>query len=522
MKLKGMIFVLVIFFFYLGTVRADDLDNRQKALNIIADFADKFCKEVPRIGKSSSKEITGDTKLELKGLLKKIADLGFGVRAKYNSNNYEGLLQTDLASTIQDNIKCRLKIWGDLKDKLLTDQPTSKTNKKPNSKPIDHQQTHFSPNVQIASNNQSGGITAQNVTQNTNIIFIDGVTIKEFEEVVDKNNKLDEFAKVTYEQGVHAFDTARKTLDKGQYGTAIDFLNLAANLMKKPEPYIYLGSSYLALSKGKEAVQAYKNAINLDKNNRVAWIGLGLAYKELKKHEEAINALNTALSIYSNDCSTRSSLGDVFLETGRFSDARLQFETATNQDHNCAQSYLGLALTENAEMTATGVVTEDRVNKLFQYLNKVLEIDPYNEMANEALALFTGKRKIQAPPENADALIHFGLAEKLFSMGDYKEALAEYKEAAIYEPNNSTIHLFMGDAYLNMQQWDEAIKCYKHSADLDPANFRAWRFLGDTYERLGRLTDAKAAYEKSLQINPDYLLAKKNLYLVKQKIMNSE
>jgi hypothetical protein len=98
---------------------AATLEQEQQALNIIAEFADKFCKDINQQGGSHKLEVTGDAKAKLTGVVKQLADLGFEGAAKYNSQNYEGLLQTDLLAALKDNNSCRLQIWNDLKGKLL-------------------------------------------------------------------------------------------------------------------------------------------------------------------------------------------------------------------------------------------------------------------------------------------------------------------------------------------------------------------------------------------------------------------
>jgi hypothetical protein len=102
---------------------AADLDREKKALDIIADFTDKFCKDVSRKGNITSAEASGDAKAKLKGVVNKLADLGFEGAAKYKSENYEGLLRTDLLPALRDNQTCRLQIWKDLKAGLLGPTP---------------------------------------------------------------------------------------------------------------------------------------------------------------------------------------------------------------------------------------------------------------------------------------------------------------------------------------------------------------------------------------------------------------
>jgi hypothetical protein len=98
---------------------ANDLEREEKALKIISDFADKFCKDVPLKGRSDSIGLSGSAKADLKGILNKIVNLGFDGAAKYQDSEYEGLLQADLISALKDNMKCREQIWRDLSHKLL-------------------------------------------------------------------------------------------------------------------------------------------------------------------------------------------------------------------------------------------------------------------------------------------------------------------------------------------------------------------------------------------------------------------
>jgi hypothetical protein len=88
-------------------------------LNLIAEFADKLCKEVPLKATHNNVELTGNAKAELKGVLGKVADLGFEGATKYQTGKSEGLLQNDLISALKDNNACRLKVWDDLQKKLI-------------------------------------------------------------------------------------------------------------------------------------------------------------------------------------------------------------------------------------------------------------------------------------------------------------------------------------------------------------------------------------------------------------------
>ena len=95
------------------------LVRQQQALDMIAVFAEKLCKDIPLTGGGRSLELSGKAKAELSGIIKKIANLGVEGAAKYQTSEYRGLLQKDLAKAIKESTNCRLEVWKDLKDKLL-------------------------------------------------------------------------------------------------------------------------------------------------------------------------------------------------------------------------------------------------------------------------------------------------------------------------------------------------------------------------------------------------------------------
>jgi hypothetical protein len=90
------------------------IDTQKKALDSIAEFAERMCTSIPFKGDSTTVELSGQAKAELSRLLKKIADAGLGGAVKYQSSEYEGVLQKDLASAIKSSQDCRISIFKEL------------------------------------------------------------------------------------------------------------------------------------------------------------------------------------------------------------------------------------------------------------------------------------------------------------------------------------------------------------------------------------------------------------------------
>lgn len=104
---------------------ATSIEDNEKALNIIADFADRLCKGIPLQGHGGNLELSGRAKAELNGIIKKLANLGIDGAIKYQNTDYEGLLQKDLVTALKDSTNCKLQIWKDLKGKLISANTSS-------------------------------------------------------------------------------------------------------------------------------------------------------------------------------------------------------------------------------------------------------------------------------------------------------------------------------------------------------------------------------------------------------------
>src|SRR5712691_10151281 len=102
---------------------ADDagLNRGEKALHIIREFADGICQTVPLSGGTTHTELSGSGKADLGKVITKIAGLGFEGAIKYTNSGYQGALQSDVAGLVKEGNECKLKVFEDLKDKLLNE-----------------------------------------------------------------------------------------------------------------------------------------------------------------------------------------------------------------------------------------------------------------------------------------------------------------------------------------------------------------------------------------------------------------
>jgi hypothetical protein len=115
-------FVLLAPFILLSvdiTTAADNLEKQKKALEAIADFADRICSTIPLRGDDKKLELTGNAKAELNEFLKKVANLGIEGAAKYQASEWQGVLQQELAEQLNRSRDCKREVSKDLISRLL-------------------------------------------------------------------------------------------------------------------------------------------------------------------------------------------------------------------------------------------------------------------------------------------------------------------------------------------------------------------------------------------------------------------
>jgi len=98
---------------------SQSLDAQARVLSLITDAADKICGIVNHAGNSQSMKVKGDIKAQLNGLIKQLADLGITGAIDYSADQYQEVIQSDLAATIQHNAECKLRVFDKLQEKMI-------------------------------------------------------------------------------------------------------------------------------------------------------------------------------------------------------------------------------------------------------------------------------------------------------------------------------------------------------------------------------------------------------------------
>jgi len=128
----GAVYAAIEFGTVLGSCAFAQTLNIERALELIANTADRICNVVNTYGDTNSLNAKGNVKAQLNGLAAKLADVGIEGSASLENEQYQNVLRKDLANTLKDNAACKTNIFNVLSDKLLGFQESKKQQEKSN------------------------------------------------------------------------------------------------------------------------------------------------------------------------------------------------------------------------------------------------------------------------------------------------------------------------------------------------------------------------------------------------------
>jgi serine/threonine protein kinase len=187
---------------------------------------------------------------------------------------------------------------------------------------------------------------------------------------------------------------------------------LPATLRKTKEQWLATGNVYYDQDEFEEALLAYEQALAIDPNYSLAYIGKGIALRNMQRYAEALQAHERAIQLAPSDpvaynnkslvlnklgryresviFSQRAlelsaaypaayvNLGYALAELKRYDEALATYDQAIDLDSTCVDAY-------NAKGVA--LITLERYGESLPLFEKAIEIDPSSESAYQGLSL---------------------------------------------------------------------------------------------------------------------------------------
>jgi len=238
----------------------------------------------------------------------------------------------------------------------------------------------------------------------------------------------------------------------------------------------YLLGDVLALQDLEPATEALDRAVALDGNYLPARIRLARLLVRLDRTAEARSQFEQALALDGDNYEAWLGLGQLDLAAGRYEDARERLERARAIDagqgelhHALAQVYLALGEDERSRESAAAAGS----------LPVRVEMeDPRGER----------------PLAPAGSLARNRLGRTLEDEGRLAEALEQYRQALVNNPDLAGTHLNLARVLAATGATDEAIVHYREASRLSPDNFGALVSLAGALDEAGRRREAIELY----------------------------
>jgi tetratricopeptide (TPR) repeat protein len=227
-----------------------------------------------------------------------------------------------------------------------------------------------------------------------------------------------------------------------------------------------------------EAMQNYRQALDINPAYEDALNNLGYALAAQKKFAEAIPYYEAALQVRPNHAEVHNNLGNALSEMGRIDEAIQHYLVVLSQkpDHADAHNNLGIALAMKG-------------------------------LLDEAIPHF--QAAIRFKPSYASA--HSNLGNALAAQHKLDAAIQEYQEALQLKPDDAQAQNNLGNALAEKGNVEEAIVHYRKALRLNADNPEAHFNMALALLHQNDREDAVTHLTEALRLKPDYKEARTQL-----------
>ncbi|XP_035395143.2 tetratricopeptide repeat protein 6 [Cygnus atratus] len=336
------------------------------------------------------------------------------------------------------------------------------------------------------------------------------------------------------------------------HNKAIESLCRATATQPEPSMFVLLGKIQMKAEKTKDAVESFKQAIELQMTSAKIlhnafeaaemYYLMGLCYMEQTNLLQAHDAFNTAIRLH-------SSYPDAFYRRGlcRMQLGRAKFIQDFNRTLALCPSHFQAYMSRAAYYGSKG-----RYSKAIMNCNEAIKILPNSARAyfyrgtlkyqnktfkaaiedlsktidlnktcilayyNRAICYHQIKNFRKALKDYGILVLHELSKEIIFKVlinrgllymevGDYANACEDFKEAALLSPDDSKIFQAIGICYHRLNEFEEAVRSFNQVLKLEPISVDTYIGRGNSYMENGHEAGLKLAQKdflKAIHLNP--------------------
>jgi tetratricopeptide (TPR) repeat protein len=230
------------------------------------------------------------------------------------------------------------------------------------------------------------------------------------------------------------------------------------------------GYSFSINGEDQKAIQFFRQAIEKDPKNTMAWNGLGYCHVGLNNPQAAIKAYQQAIKTDPTDAALHFNLANYYIKLGRQQEAIDSYQQVISLNPSSEPAYF-------------------RLGVIYTQLDRLAE----------GKAAF--EKVIRLNPNAAPAFFNIGIAYA--KLGRYHEAINANKEVLRIKPDFAPAYNNMGLVYGKLGQPNDEVKAYKEAIRVEPDNVSAHFNLGTALLQRGDKTGALDEYKILKKLNKE-------------------
>jgi tetratricopeptide (TPR) repeat protein len=341
--------------------------------------------------------------------------------------------------------------------------------------------------------------------------------------------------------------------DEGDTAKALQVLSAVPDTGRSAKLYAALGATYEQRKEFKSAIDAYKHAIQLDRDNLDAIRGLAENYLNDGQIDAALDQYKVIADANPEDAQTYLRISEIYRRQGKYDDAleslkkaEAMVPDALEVPYNIAVVYQAQArydeavkvlqdLLKKTEKPENSYSQADRNNRaiFIERLGMVYRdqenyqaavdtfrkmiplgddntrtgyqdvIDTYREAKQWSQATATAKEAVQKLP--SDRELRMVLDAQLADTGDPEKPLADVRSLLKGTPEDHDVYIRLAIMYTRLKRWSEAEESLNKAEQLSTkAEEKEYVYFlrGDTLQREKKFDQAEAEFRKILAANP--------------------
>jgi tetratricopeptide (TPR) repeat protein len=303
--------------------------------------------------------------------------------------------------------------------------------------------------------------------------------------------------------------------EEGDTSRALSILESVPDSDRSAKIYAGLGYTYEQKKDYKKAIEAYRKAVEADKDNLDSVRGLAQNLMNDGQIDAALEQYKLIAEADPQDAQTYLRIAEIYRRDGRFDQALDSLKKAQTivQDslevpYNMAVIYEGMGRYEEAVTTLTNLLqksekpegsysTGERNNRAV-FLERLGTV--YREQNKTQLAVDTFRKMIPLGDENASRGYQ-QIIETYRDSKQWQQATNVAKEAVQKLPNDKGMKMVLASQEADLGHADEAISQVKAMLKGTPEDRDTWIALAQMYSRLKRWPDAEQAIVKADQLS---------------------